>query len=299
MRDAHYHSPPVHVKALNTRIRNIAEITGTNESRLRRVIANTIVAQVLPSGVVKGGTAMKFRIGEAGSRFTPDLDTARQSHQDVDDFIDALGEALITGWGGFTGRIVRVEPADPPGVPAEYVMQPFDVKVQYRDQSWLTVRLELGHDEIGSTSDATSVIAQDIVALVTRLGLPMPEPVPVLNVEHQIAQKLHACSTPDAFGNNARAHDLVDLQLLTDVDPPDLTRLWRVGERLFAARRVANWPPVIRAWNGWDALYEAAGEGLEVLALPEAVEWANDLIAAARQAADDPDPGPRPELLGD
>ncbi len=48
MSDARYHSPPLHVKALDTRIRNIAQVTGANESRLRRVIANTVVAQVLP-----------------------------------------------------------------------------------------------------------------------------------------------------------------------------------------------------------------------------------------------------------
>jgi len=44
--------------------------------RLRRALANTVVGQMLPPGVVKGGTAMKVRVGEAGSRFTPDLDAA-------------------------------------------------------------------------------------------------------------------------------------------------------------------------------------------------------------------------------
>jgi len=45
--------------------------------RIQRAIANTIAGQMLPAGVVKGGTAMKVRVGEQASRFTPDLDASR------------------------------------------------------------------------------------------------------------------------------------------------------------------------------------------------------------------------------
>ena len=41
------------------------------------------------------------------------------------------------------------------------------------------------------------------------LGFPEPGPVPCMRLEHQIAQKLHAASSP---GSN-RAHDLIDLQI--------------------------------------------------------------------------------------
>ena len=158
-----YETPPVHVRALDQRIRNIARAMAANELRLRRTIANTVVAQVLPGAVVKGGAAVKFRIGEARSRFTQDLDAARHAHREVDEFIDDLATALPSGWSGFTGRVVRLPPADPDGVPAVYIMQPFDLKLAYRGQSWLTVRFELGHDELGSTAAATRVLSADII----------------------------------------------------------------------------------------------------------------------------------------
>lgn len=60
-----------------------------------------------------------------------------------------------------------------------------------------------------------------------------------------------------------------------------------VGRRLFAARRVAPWPPTVQAWPGWDERYTDAAEGLDVLPLAEAVAWLNDLIDTAEQAAAD------------
>ncbi len=71
-------------------------------------------------------------------------------------------------------------------------MVPFELKPDYHNRSWLTVRFELNHDEVGSTAVATSRIAPDIVELFATLGLPEPAPVPLLIVEHQIAQS----STP-------------------------------------------------------------------------------------------------------
>lgn len=44
--------------------------------RSRTIMANAIVASILPDGVVKGGSALKMRFGNEASRFTVDLDTA-------------------------------------------------------------------------------------------------------------------------------------------------------------------------------------------------------------------------------
>lgn len=54
------------------------------------------------------------------------------------------------------------------------------------------------------------------------------EPVDLIDLEYQIAQKIHAVTDP-AY---ARAHDLVDLQLLWNATP-DLSILHRLCMRTF------------------------------------------------------------------
>ena len=68
--------------------------------RLRTALANAIVGQMLPSGTVKGGGALKLRYGDAATRFTRDLDTARASS--IEAYIEELERKLerIHGAGG-------------------------------------------------------------------------------------------------------------------------------------------------------------------------------------------------------
>ena len=220
-----YTAPPTNRASLETRLRNICRSLGVNELRTRTSLAHTVVAQLLPAGVVKGGAAIKLRVGDQASRLTTDLDAARAAEHTVESYAAELSRRLAEGWHGFTGRLVDREPADPPDVPAEYVMQPFDVKLSYAGQSYLTVQLELGHDEVGSTAEPRLALDAGIADVIERLGFPTPAPVPVLAVEHQVAQKLHACTTPNRQGVNERAHDLVGLQTLVAADPPDLREL--------------------------------------------------------------------------
>ena len=90
--------------------------------RIRRSMANALVGQLLPDGAVKGGSSLKLRFGNEVTRFSRDLDTTRT--MDIDSYAEALEDALLSGWNGFTGRLVRGKPASPKGIPAHYVMQP-------------------------------------------------------------------------------------------------------------------------------------------------------------------------------
>lgn len=45
---------------------------------MKSALAGVVVGQMMLEGVVKGGTAMKLRLGEDRSRFTPDFDVARR-----------------------------------------------------------------------------------------------------------------------------------------------------------------------------------------------------------------------------
>ena len=280
-----YGSPPAHRVALEKRLRNICESLDLNELRTRTSLAHTVIAQMLPAGVVKGGAAIKFRTGDHASRVSRDLDATRAAGHTVESYAAELSERLAEGWHGFTGRLVDRVPAGPLGVPDDYVMNPFDVKLAYAGQSYVTIEFELGHDEVGSTAEPRLSLDVGIADVIERLGFPTPAPVAVLAVEHQVAQKLHACTTPNRQGGNERAHDLVDLQILVAVDPPDLSELARIGRRLFKARRADPWPPEVRVWPGWEDRYTAAAEGLDVRQLADAVAWLRGLVVAAEHAA--------------
>ena len=275
MSEPSYQDPPVHRASLEQRLRNICRSLGINELRTRTSLAHTVVAQMLPDGVVKGGAAIKLRVGDHASRLTTDLDTARGANHTVESYTTELADRLAEGWYGFTGRLVEREPADPPEIPAEYVMQPFDVKLAYNGQSYVTVLLEMGHDEVGSTEQPRLALDSGIAEVIEGLGFPAPAPIPVLAVEHQIAQKLHAVSEP----GSERVRDLIDLQLLDKGEDLDFARVNATCVRLFEYRRQQAWPPTIELGAGWDTLYEAVIEDVDVLPDAEAaVAWVNDLV---------------------
>lgn len=249
--------------------------------RLRTVMANAIVARMLPDGVIKGGSALKMRYGGASTRYTTDLDTATAS--DPKAYAERLSAALYEGWEGFTGRVIARQPAHPRDVPPEYVMQPFDVRLSYLGKPWCTVQLEVGHNEVGDADEADWVDLAEAADAFARLGFPAPGRVPLMSLEHQVAQKLHAVT-----GTVDRVRDLVDLQIILARSKVDLPATRRVCERLFAYRKAQAWPPTVEARNGWGEEYRGLADGLPVRqSLGEAIEWTNALIAAISESQAD------------
>lgn len=257
---------------LDAAIRRLAK-TDAGVRRIRLIMANTIAGQMLPNGVIKGGSALKLRYGNSITRFTRDLDTARKT--DLEAFIVELRTNLDNGWNGFTGSVVRREPAYPKGIPGQYVMQPFEIKLSYNERSWLTVPLEIGHNEIGDADEPEYGISKDIVEIFLALGFPAPDPIALMPLHHQIAQKLHGVSELDSD----RAHDLIDLQVIVSGSEIDYLKTKETCIRLFSYREQQAWPPVIRKNENWDDLYIAQIEGLPVLEnVGEAIAWTNQLI---------------------
>ncbi|MFZ2560520.1 MAG: nucleotidyl transferase AbiEii/AbiGii toxin family protein [Candidatus Nanoperiomorbaceae bacterium] len=266
-----YDSAPVSVRSLEQRIRNLE---GSEGMALRRRVsmALVVVGQMLPECAVKGGSAMALRYGR-GTRFTQDLDAARV--QSLSGFRSDFEDSLAAGWAGFTGRLVERPAPRPAAVPTAYVMQPFDVKLDYRGRPWCTVKFELGHNELGDAEQPEYQLSNSLAGLFTEVGLEEPKPVPVMRADHQVAQKLHAASSPDS----ERAKDLVDLQLLDKGEDLDLTQVAETCIRLFDYRRQQPWPPTIHVGDQWDTLYAEAAEDTDVLpTVEEAVAWANELI---------------------
>lgn len=272
-----YTGEPVSVRSLQQRIRNLEGDDGLAQRRSVSM-ALVVVGQMLPGGAVKGGSAMALRYGR-GTRFTQDLDAARV--QTLARFRSDFEEVLAEGWAGFTGRLVEKAAPRPLAVPTAYVMQPFEVKLDYRGRAWCTVKFELGHNEIGDADEPEFHLAGDLVELFVDVGLEAPNPVPVMRVDHQVAQKLHAVS---GVGSE-RARDLVDLQLLDKGEDLDFAQIAATCSRLFEYRRLQAWPPSIVTGEQWDTLYAEAAEGLDVLpSVEEAIPWANEFVR--RIAAD-------------
>ena len=242
--------------------------------RVKRLLASVIVGQMLPDGAAKGGNSLKIRFGKDATRFSRDLDTARVSS--LDDYISSLEDSLATGWCGFSGSIIPREPAAPKGIPTAYVMRPFEVKLAYNGKSWMTLPLEVGHNEIGDADDPDMITSLEAATIMKELGFPEPGPIPCMKLEHQIAQKLHAVSSP----GSERAHDLIDLQIAVSNGEIDYAKTRAVCTRLFAYRAEQEWPPEISKGEGWDSLYASQADGLDVLStVDDAVTWANNLVA--------------------
>ena len=161
---------PNSMRHLDDALRRVCGGSAAEFLRARTVMANAIVASMLPDGAVKGGSAIKMRFGDMATRFTTDLDTATAS--DPDEYARLLGEALARGWEGFGGRVVPRDPASPRGVPTEYVMRPFDVKLTYMGKPWCSVPLEVGHNEVGDADSTDWVDLADAAALFVQVGLP-------------------------------------------------------------------------------------------------------------------------------
>lgn len=254
-----------------------------DDIRLARAMADVVVAQMLPDGVVKGGCSLMFRYGGGVTRYTKDVDTARVI--DLERYLDALRVKLSDGWNGFTGKLTDVEPPSPPNVPKPYVMMPFDIKLQYLGRPWMTVRIEIGHNEIGDADAFESSLPEDIADAFIALGFPRPAAIPVMKLSYQVAQKLHAVSSK----NSDRAHDLIDLQLMDAHSTLDLADIRSKCERLFDYRREQAWPPELVKGAIWDKVYDEARSTLRdaTTILPDvdaAIQWANALIARIAEA---------------
>lgn len=241
---------------------------------IRSLMANAIVGQFISGAVAKGGSALKLRFGDLATRVTTDFDIAyRDSLESV---ISTLNDGLKTGWNGFDGEVIAQKPMKPRGVRDEYVMKPYSVKLRYNKSPWCTVRLEIAFNEIGDADEADVGMSNEVSQVFESLGFPTPDPVPLMSLEYQVAQKLHGATEE----GSERAHDLIDLQIIESLGRLDIRRLRNICRRLFAYRKMQAWPAVVVKNVGWDSIYKAERGDLPVLpTVDDAIEWTNEFIA--------------------
>ena len=105
-----YATAPRSRESLSARIRNLAPEHRTTEFRLRGTIGNIVIGQMLPSGAVKGGTAMALRHGQSRTRFSPDVDVTRAGEVGVDEYVAEFRTNLQQG-----GVLTKLQTCRPEG----------------------------------------------------------------------------------------------------------------------------------------------------------------------------------------
>lgn len=186
---------PPNLASLLARLRNHCREIGQDLTRAQRHLAVMVVAHLLrdTGAVVKGGRNIEIRYGLRSSRASSDLDVGRAASLDA--FLDDFEDALAAGWNGFTGT-VRDRGSIAAPVPDGYVPHRLDVKLAYNGRTGVgTVSVEVAVEEAGALAAVESATSHDAHELFSAIGLPAPDPVPLLPVPVQIAQKLHACTT--------------------------------------------------------------------------------------------------------
>lgn len=299
-------TPPLNLAQLNTRVEEAARDLGVPANRVRRMLCTLIVSQMLPGAVaIKGGMGVKLRMGESGTRATADLDvsTLRRGKE----FEEAFRAGLAPGWGtvpatkgarkkdpdapdrvAFTADLKSRPLHDPGLAQPQYVMHPYRVTLSFLGREWGGLDVEVSDPEIEPHAHARRQIDSELIELTNRFGFGALQPVELIELEYQIAQKIHALTDPDY----SRAHDLVDLQLLWAADP-DLDSVREFCVRTFDFRRAQEWPPLpVRPMDGWEPAYQLSREETEidgdspVLAdIDSAREWFKQIITSINAPA--------------
>ncbi|WP_460631477.1 nucleotidyl transferase AbiEii/AbiGii toxin family protein [Leifsonia lichenia] len=290
---------PLNVTQLNARLAKIAAALGIPVARARVMLCTLIASQMLPDAVaVKGGMGVKLRFGERGTRATSDLDVSTRVRGE--EFERAFRARLAEGWGtvppskgerrrnpgapdrvAFTGTVRAVKLHDPGLARPEYVMHPYRVSLAFLGNAWGALDVEVSDPEIDPYAHTRREIDGELAQFGAYFGFGELRPIELVDLEYQIAQKLHAVTDP-AY---ARAHDLVDLQLLWNAGP-DLRTLHTLCVDTFRWRRQQEWPPIsLRPMDGWELAYADARAETEVDGhtpmLPDIVaarEWLSRII---------------------
>lgn len=207
-------TPPLNVTQLNDRLAQVALELGIPIARARVVLCTLIVSQMLPDAVViKGGMGVKLRFGERGTRATSDLDVSTRVRGE--EFEHAFRARLAGGWGtvppskgeqrrnaeapdrvAFTAAVRAVKLHDPGLARPEYVMHPYRVSIAFLGSVWGALDVEVSDPEIEPHAHTRKEIDGELVQFGAYFGFGELQPVELVDVEYQIAQKLHAVTDP-------------------------------------------------------------------------------------------------------
>lgn len=241
---------PQPAERLEKRLARVAREHGLDQERLRRwvsflalcgVLERALQEQILDSYFLKGGVALELRFATR-ARATKDLDLGLEGPRVRR--VDLFQRAIDLGFDEFSFRLKAqtrdMEQADTVRV---------NVAVAYRTRAWQTIEIDLGP----ASGQMVDLIDPQVAGLA-ELGLPVTSPVRCLSLAEQVAQKLHACTSPHAAG---RARDVLDILLVEMLQGLDYFRAADAAKRVFAARATHSFPPQFTMPAEWRPEVEA------------------------------------------
>lgn len=212
------------------------------------------------SFMILGGVALELRL-RLRARTTKDFDATFR--QQFGEMLEALDLALTEPYGDF--RLTRRGEIRDLGGKAKRM----EIRLEYHGRSWATVQMEVSAGE-SQDVEVELVPATDL----SELGIDGPEYIHCLSARYQIAQKIHAATTPPREGRtNERYRDLVDLWLLRELGTK-LADVREACEEVFRRRAMHSWPPAVVVPASWaEPFARLAGEvGLPTLDVEEAAQ---------------------------
>jgi len=258
-----YKTPADLRKALEARLKQQAEINGTDLGRLRRRALFDRIGARLAAGtpgrwVLKGGAALEFRLLDR-ARATKDLDLAlRERDLTGAELRDDLIETLAQDVDGdqFVFRVGRPQEldSDAAGRPAWR----FSVEGLLAGKLYAAIRLDVVQrmEELAETEqiELPGVLAFADIA---------PRMIEAVHRRQHFAEKLHALTRDYGARPNTRVKDLVDLVLLIEdgLDPD--RELLSVASHVFSVRATHLLPLFIPdPPPSWGDIYPAQAAGL-------------------------------------
>lgn len=234
-------------QALEQRLGDRTKATGASLVRLRKmVVFDRLLARLTVAApgrwVLKGGLALDFRLKDR-SRTTKDMDLVR--HDDEEAAVADLIEAASRDLGDFfvfsvEGR-VRLGEDDAGAVRCR-------VRAELAGRLFENVVVDIGFsDPLGWAPEL--VRGSDLLAFA---GVE-PVEIPVIPLEQQVAEKVHAYTRSYRGQPSSRARDLVDLVLIKKIATLDGARLHAALRGTFEGRGQhalpGTFPPPPAGWS--------------------------------------------------
>ncbi len=224
-----YASATAFRQALETRLKTRAADHDHNVNRLRRLLAfDRLLARLFADTnapwIVKGGFALEVRYG-LRARTTKDIDLSLPDATPIATLLAALQAAVRRDVGDLFAIVIQ-EPVRDLDAPAGGARFPVRTMLDGRDFTGFHLDVGIG-DAVVEPPEWHS--GEPFLAFA---GIAAAR-FPVLALPQQFAEKIHAYTHPRGDRINTRAHDLVDMMLLCDLDPPPLDRLRRALRATF------------------------------------------------------------------